>query len=123
MSRTRYGTAHRVDRDRGRKRVTLPEAIEAVPSHPTATPPPTRQPALPDPGGCGTESGQRPGVAGDPGIREVAHKLLTQGPVLGRDRLVAVPSTPFRQGFQSAAEAALGRLRFTTQFPFRERAQ
>ncbi len=42
MSR-RYGAAYRVDRDRWRKRVTLQEAIEAIPSHP-ATAPSARQP-------------------------------------------------------------------------------
>src|SRR3954453_16492777 len=110
MSRNRYGTAHRVDRDRRRKRGTLQDAIEAVPSHPTATPTAARQPALPDPSGCGTKSSQRHRVAGDPVIREVAHELLTQGPVLVLDRTVAVDPAPFRQGLQSAAEAAPGRL-------------
>jgi hypothetical protein len=38
MSGSRHGTAHRVDRDRSRKRVTLQEAIEPVPRHPAATP-------------------------------------------------------------------------------------
>ena len=55
----RRGTAHRVDRDRWRKRVALQEAIESIPSHPAAAPSPARQPTLPDPGRCGTESAQR----------------------------------------------------------------
>src|SRR5262245_66545963 len=109
MSRQRYGPAHRVDRDRRRKRGTLQEAIEVVPSHPT-TAPTARQPALPDPGGGVTESRQRHRVAGDPVIREVAHQFLTQGPVLVLDRAVAVEPTPFRQGFQSTAESTPGRL-------------
>ena len=98
MSRKRYGTAHRVDRDRRRKRVTLHEAIGSIPSHPTATPAAARQPTLPDPGGCGTESAQRQRVAGDPVVREVAHEFLTQRPVLVLHRLVAVEPTPLREG-------------------------
>src|SRR5437660_9457766 len=108
MSRKRYGTAHRVDRDRRRKRGALQEAIETVPSHPTTAPTAAREPALPDPGGCGTKSSQRHRVAGDPVVREVAHKFLTQGPVLVLDRAMAVDPTPFRQDFQSTAEPAPG---------------
>src|SRR5258708_34366885 len=110
MSRNRYGTAHRVDRNRRRKRSTLQDAIEVVPSHPTTTPTSARQPALPDPGGCVTKSSQRHRVAGDPVVRKVAHQFLTQGPRLVLYRLVAVGPTPFRQGFQSTAEAAPGPL-------------
>src|SRR5271166_5095419 len=109
MSRERYGTTHGVDRDRWRKRVTLQEAIESVPSHPTAAAT-ARQPALPDPRGRGAETVQCRRVAGDPVVREVARELLTQSPVLVLHRMVAVEPTPLRQGFQSTAESALGRL-------------
>src|SRR5262249_29251030 len=99
----------RVNRDRWRKRVTLQEAIEAVPSHPAATPT-ARQPALPDPRGRGAETVQCRRVAGDPVVREVAHELLTQCPVLVLQLLVAVEPTPEREGLQSTAEPARGRL-------------
>src|SRR5262249_14212488 len=110
MSRIRYGTAHGVDRDRGRKRITLQEAIEAVPSHPAPPPAAAREPALPEPGGRRAETVQCQRIAGDPVVRKVAHKFLTQSPVLVPHRLMAVEPTPLRQGFQSAAEPALGRL-------------
>src|SRR5262249_41991321 len=110
MSRIRYRTAHRVDRDRWRKRMTLQEAIEAVPSHPTPTPATAREPALPEPGGRRAESVQGQRIAGDPVVRKVAHQFLTQSPVLVPHRAMAVEPTPLRQGFQSTAESALGRL-------------
>src|SRR6516165_4778419 len=109
MSRQRYGSARRADRDRWRKRRTLEEAIESVPSHPTATPT-ARQPTLPDPRGRDAETVQCRRVAGDPVVREVAHEFLTQCPVLILQVTVAVEPTPFREGLQSTAESALGRL-------------
>ena len=54
------------------------QTIAALP----APAPTARQPALPDPRGRGAETVQCRRVAGDPVVREVAHELLTQGPVL-----------------------------------------
>src|SRR5215469_11929886 len=98
MSWYRYGTAHRVDRQRWRERMPLQEAIQTIPRHPTATPTTARQPALPEPCGCATESDQRHRVAGDPVVRKVTYKLLTQGPMLVLNRPVPVSPTPLRQG-------------------------
>src|SRR6185312_7371336 len=100
MSRKRYGAAHRVDRDRWRKRMPLQEAIEPVPGHPAAAPS-ARQPALPDPRGRRAETAQGRRIAGDAVVREVAHEFLTQRPVLVPHLVVAVEPTPFREGLQS----------------------
>src|SRR5262245_19799762 len=90
--------------------MTLQEAIEAIPSHPTPTPATAREPALPEPCGRGAETVQCQRIAGDPVIREGAHKFLAQSPVLVPQRLMAVEPTPRPEGFQSAAEPALRRL-------------
>src|SRR4051794_8670453 len=96
MSRARYRTAHRVDRDRSRERMTPQEAVEAIPTHPAASTA-TGQPSLPEPGRCRPESPQCVRIAGNPIVGEVATELLAECPVLVHHRLVTVDPAPLRE--------------------------